>query len=446
MISLEKKDILESILRVGKILESVVLNPDEEIAYIIAKKYIEYDENQYYKDYRIFCDLICLRLLSYFEDSFLDLISNDELDFEEVKSKIFVNSDDAKRFSNKQIIKYIRNAVSHSDENKELFKISPNGKFIEIELKKVKPIPFHIKATYGELISIVNKGLSVCKGKYCTLIDKENKKLFRFYFKNIKRINIRTPKEISCMTSEEILYVVSKLKENNIEYDVKEYLLTYEQIKILEEYEKKFGGILKQFPELRDTFYSTLYDSIVPLATEKIYALFSRLSLFMLLYRFPKYTFNQYKDEIVDGQTKAISKLEGKKSNTENNQKMSELAKFNYDFQLKIGLTLEHFFQTLKYLNSMPEIANNEFLTYYFSCLCDEDIVINEKKYQKNNVRDAFIHGRYFTCLNGDIMCFDAQNGKNNDYNFYWTEHLPLKPTINSCIKSIYEQNPEKKI
>lgn len=442
MISLEKKDVFDALLRVGKLLESIISNPDDEIAYTIARNYIEYDEQQYYKDYRIFTDLISLRLLSYSEDSYLDLINNDEINFDEIKDKIFVNSKDSKRFSNKQIIKFIRNAVSHSDKNKELFKISPNGRFVEIELKKTKPIPFHIKINNEDLLKIVVVFLRVAKGNYCTLVNNEKKVIYRVYLKNVNKDKLSFPEEIVYGTDESLNTIKSFLNEKNIVYDIKEYPLIKEQIELLNYYEERFIRIIEQFPEQRNTLYLTLYDSIIPLANEKIYSLFSYLQLFILLYKYPQYTFNQFKNEIASGYLRAFNDMEKNSSNYEH---ISELSKFNYDLQMSCGPTLEHYFQTLKYLSSMTEITNNEFLTYYFSCLCEEDIEIDGIVYPKDNIRDSFVHGRYITCLNGDIMCFDTDNGKNNDYNFYWKIRLPLKDTINSCHRSIYGTNITRK-
>lgn len=442
MISLEKKDVFDALLRVGKLLELIISNPDDEIAYTIARNYLEYDEQQYYKDYRIFTDLMSLRLLSYSEDSYLDLINNDEINFDEIKNKIFVNSEDSKRFSNKQIIKFIRNAVCHSDENKELFKISPNGRFVEIELKRTKPIPFHIKINNEDLLKIVAVFLPAANGNYCTLVNKEKQVIYRVYLKNVRKDKLSFPKEIVYGTDESLNSIKSFLKEKSIVYEIKEYPLIKEQIELLNYYEERFIGILEQFPEQRETFYLTLYDIVIPLSNEKIYSLFSYLQLFILLYKYPQYTFNQFKNEIVSGYLNAFNEMD---DHSINHEDMSELSKFYYDFQMSCGPTLEHYFQTLKYLSSMTEITNNEFLTYYFSCLCKEDIEIGGIVYPKDNIRNSFVHGRHITCLNGDIMCFDTENGKNNDYNFYWNQKLPLKDTIKSCYRNIYDTNITRK-
>ena len=438
MISLPKKEIFSSIIRVGKVLESIVSHPDSMMSKRITKEYLLHDEAQYYRDYRIFVDMISLRLLSYFEDSYLDLINNDELNFDEIKNRMFVNPEDAKRFSNKQIIKYIRNAVSHSDEKKELFRISPNGRFIEIELNNTKPIPFHIKTNCTDLLKIVHIGLLAAKGNYYTLIDKKGKKVYRFYFKNINKEKLHLPSDTFFGTDEIIKIMEDFFNEKGITYEKKEYPLIPEQIELLNDHEKKYREIMDQFPEQQDTLDLMLYNTLIPLANEKIYSLYSRLQLLILLNKYPEYTYNQFKEKLANGCLNAFER-------DDYNENMSELEKSIHDLQKIMGRNLIHFVQMMKYLWSMTELTNNEFLTYYFSCMCEEDIIIDGRRYSKDNYRDAFVHGRFFTCLNGDIMCFDTANGKNNDYNFYWMERLPLKSAVNSCYDSVFGSDPLEK-
>lgn len=54
--------------------------------------------------------------------------------------------------------------------------------------------------------------------------------------------------------------------------------------------------------------------------------------------------------------------------------------------------------------------------------------------FDKENIRDALIHGRWFSDINHNIVCCDSKNGKNNDYNFYWSKTLPLKETVKYCV------------
>lgn len=448
MVSLEKKEIFAALLRVCKTLENIVANPNMKIIHFLTRDYIEFDANQYYKDYKIFVNLISLRILSYCEDSLLNIIANDDIDLIGIKETIFINSGDANRFSNKQIIKFIRNAVSHSDENKELFKISPNGRFIEIDLKNTKPIPFHIKISSENLLKMACNVLRSAKGSYCTLLNTNENKIVRIYYKNNLHNKITIPNDIMLGSDQYLSKIIDFLEKNNIEHEIKEYKLISEQIELIKEFGKKFSEIITNYPEQRNTLYQTIYDSVIPLANEKIYSLFSYLQLYILLYNYPDYTFAQFRSEIINGYLKAIQNKENssESNNNENYNNMSELAMFNYDFQVENEMNLEHYFQTLKCLFSMTNVTINEFFTYFFSCLCSEnEIEINGEKYEKENIRDAFVHGRYFSDINGNIICCDANNGRNNDYNFYWIKTLPLKDTIQFCINSINESYNSKK-
>lgn len=113
------------------------------------------------RSYKIY---VIMKSFSYYEDLQINRLKDEELHFDEIKESIFVNKEDNKYFSKKSIIKFIRNAFNHSDADKELYKISKNGKFIEIYLsldnyidrngnRKI-PVPFHIKISMEQLEKI----------------------------------------------------------------------------------------------------------------------------------------------------------------------------------------------------------------------------------------------------------------------------------------------------
>ena len=174
MVSLTKQEILESLERFSRIIEQIAKNPNSSSGIFLLSS------NNYLKDYRVYQMISSLRCLSYYEDAFLDKITNDEL---QIENTIFVNPSDYNRFSKKQIIKYIRNAFSHSEKEKELYKISKNGRYVEIKLQNTKPIPFHVKMSLEQLQKIIATIQQQQNLFYMSIMDFEHKSLKRVYLK-----------------------------------------------------------------------------------------------------------------------------------------------------------------------------------------------------------------------------------------------------------------------
>ena len=94
-------------------------------------------------------------------DNYFDNLLESSINKINIPDSIFVNNNDRSKFSNKQIIKFIRNALNHNDNpNHNLarfIRINENAKEkikVEILLKSTKPIPFHVMLDINELMSI----------------------------------------------------------------------------------------------------------------------------------------------------------------------------------------------------------------------------------------------------------------------------------------------------
>ena len=103
--------------------------------FMITNGRFEDNNHEYFvRMIRSYSTYVIMKSFSYYEDLQINRLKDEELHFDEIKESIFVNKEDNKYFSKKSIIKFIRNAFNHSDADKELYKISKNGKFIEIYL------------------------------------------------------------------------------------------------------------------------------------------------------------------------------------------------------------------------------------------------------------------------------------------------------------------------
>lgn len=430
MIYKSKEEVINSIARVSMCIESIVSNPNIQMGQLIRMQYTpeELFRKQDKFDFYVYLLLVDLRTFSFLEDSFLDLLKNDELNFDSIKSKIFINPNDAKRFSNKQVIGFIRNAVAHSDSNKELFRISPNGRFVEIDLKETNPIPFHVKLGYRDLLGIETIIQTKSQYRYCSYVDSKNMQIKRIYVKEYMDPNIIFEKY---KVSEDNIYsydgayedLIKYFEDNNIPYEIKTYNLNDSQKLFIKNWKKS----IKQYignddakPYL-DSFYFTALSSILPLPQEKLKFLIHHSDIVDAMYQCPWYTFNQFKDEVIKGVSSTSS------------ENLSYLAKAMFD---KYG-NFENVFEFYYALNGyyLRNETIMQLITYYYSCCCDEEtITIDGKTVEKENLRDALVHGRWFDDLDSNIVYFDTRTAKNNDYNFYMEEKLSLHGLHEYCM------------
>lgn len=435
MVSLTKNNLLECLLSVSSTFEEMNDYHDKIIASSIEHNMSSnaISSNNYMYDLFVYGNMINLRILSYIEDSFLDLMNDSDLNFGDIKTRMFINPNDARSFSNKQILKFIRNAVSHSDGDKELFKLSPNGKFIEVDLKNTKPIPFHIRITSKDLQDLTLMILEQMKCRYATYMDITNSKIVRLYISKVS-FDIRNQyiydeeaKKNNGPLDYDLRYKVLRkyLDDNNIDYEVKEYPLNKEQLSIINSYRSVLNNNLKNKSDrevIEYYFSKNIISSMIPLAQEKIMYLISHLNVVSAIYTNPSYTLSDFFEHSITylqsvGLFRTFS---------------CPLDKAFYDMHDTFG-TIHAF-----YNNNLFDEVIMQMATYYFSsCSTDEFVTIGKKTINKENLRDALIHGRWFKDNCGNVVCFDALNGKNNDYNFYWSEVISIKELHDYCMNAL---------
>lgn len=428
MIAISKEQIINSIAEVSQTVEMITRNPDLPMKYATYQEiYIREDDGQVRSFFNIFSMMNALRRIALMTDSQLDDIDNNDFELDEVKERIFSDKNHAKQFSNKQIIKFIRNAFAHSDFNKELFKLSPNGRFVEIDLKQTKPIPFHVKIDRKDLGYICREIGRLSKGRYCTFIDRKNRKLKRIFFKkipNLKVINEKQIKDGRFDYDEYYKYLIEHLKENNIEYREYEYDLMEEQIDFIKRFKRETKHFEKSFA---DMLFPVFAETIVPLAADKINYLDNGLELISYMYAYPNYSYNQMTAEIRKGIQASITP----------EQNLSELAKIFSEKDILLGE-----FQYVLNRNTCTKITIIEYITFYFTCMCEEEYITLDTTPQKITlrkefVRNALIHGRWMDDQNGNLILCDAPNGKYNDYNFHTRIPVSLRALFNYCLNSV---------
>ena len=129
------------------------MHVDDRIQYAI--------KDYYYEMISIYEILLLSKFLTALYDNYFDNLLESSINKINIPDSIFVNKNDRSNFSNKQIIKFIRNALNHNDNPSHdlarFIRINENEKEqikLEIVLKNTKPIPFHVMLDINELISI----------------------------------------------------------------------------------------------------------------------------------------------------------------------------------------------------------------------------------------------------------------------------------------------------
>ena len=150
------------------------------------------NETFYYNTIRVYEFMLYKQIYSYRYDSIFPDLKEAAIDNISLPEDMFVNSADKNRFSKKQILKFIRNAINHNDSNnRELYHIvqSDDRLILDIHLLNTKPIPFHVQidmADYGYrklragktyLITLDAHRVSELKGSVFVKVEPKNSKI-----------------------------------------------------------------------------------------------------------------------------------------------------------------------------------------------------------------------------------------------------------------------------
>ena len=406
-------------------MKCVSLNYEENLFEVFKNMLIENGRGQYaIKEYyfemiSVFEFFLLNKTYSFMADNLFDYILENKLSKIDIPDDIFINKSDATRFSKKQIIKFIRNAINHNDHNdKELYNLyNDNGKLkIEIHLKNVKPIPFHIELDINDYIKIMG---GLWKANKIDLIyykvkeeinfknnDLENeldKIFYRRYYYNSKIEDKMLDKIKNQDENETINYSIERNLNSN-DYYYRDYQLTKPQkLKILEDL--KFWSDVLPLDDTMSIDY--VVPKIVPLGINKNKQL--RFSLI-----------------IADWYAKSCEKS---LFDIANDARKVCLKEYDEDNMLYVDNMLEKDYRIVmrafdhEYRES---IAFSVYASYLFDTLItDENIKIGNNYYPRERIRNSFVHGRWFNGINGCYKLYDCDNGEDNELNYNWRASIP---------------------
>ncbi len=461
MIALTKNEIAQYLKDYAILSEQIRLHPDSNIYDLFRYmnfNQAEKDEKYFRVMIRVYEMIILMRLFSVIEDFAIEYLNNDELNLHD----IFVNQDDIKYFSNKQIIKFIRNAFNHSENGKELYRISVNGRFIEIDLKNSKPRPFHVKLGFQELQLILQEMFSNKHNIFFTTFDEEDFSTDRPYLKtNLKKLELLRfyfPKKISnevvekiygvdfsaYNTSERIDLIEKILKEHNIIYELKRFPIHDKQVLKLNETLKSFKKLgyrmvddhkAKTYNHIRENFIKTIIDDTIPLGLVKEGQLYFELHFAAWFMSDLNLSYNNMADILND-----IAFAKPYVNSDILHEDYQQFAKNRYEYlsdfydvdrdKISYGCSIQltNYAQDYKTRLLYPLI---NYVGYVLGNIIDDnEIVINNVTYDRNHIRNSIVHGRWIIGANETLVLFDCPNGFNNDYNFDWEATINLRSLL----------------
>lgn len=468
MISLEKNEVAKYLRDYAIMSELVRNNPDRTInsifnAFMIGSNRLEDCNSDYFiRMIRVYALMCELRMFSFREDLSIDFLKENELDISDIKDKIFVNKDDSKYFSSKQIIKYIRNAFNHSDQDKRLYNISFNGRFIEINLQNTKPIPFHVKLNYDQLHKI---NYEIAKNSHSLLLSMmdwdaidfsklflkdeiEKLKFIHYYFP--KKVDFDTINSMNdfdyskCKTVSEMLKCTSDiLNSSSIPFSIETFPLKKEQIAKSHEILSNLSNKkLNSFDlDILKKFLSSILSDIIPLGMYHVDQLgFEEMFAIWFMYD-SKLSYNQIvsilNDVLSGKEYRPNSNFQGDYSLFDKERYESVQRQFESN---NLTISVRGIQMSMDY-NTRKKYPIVLYLEYIASCFTNEEMFdFSNIDVDSEHIRNAFVHGRWFFGEGDNIELYDCQSGNNNDYNFNWHKTMNIRELL-SLMDSISKKD-----
>lgn len=467
MISMTKNEIAKYLRDYAILCELMREHPSTKIGdvfkyYMIGSNRIdELNDDYFIRMIRVYGLITELRMFSFREDLSIDYLNDNELDFDSIKENIFVNSKDAKCFSKKQIIRFIRDAFNHSDKDKQLYSLSVNGRYLEVYLKDTKPIPFHIKLNYDQLNFINTETIEKSHNMLMSTIDLDDFdftnpnskseiskiKFIHFYFGkkfDSTIINKLCDTDYSqfTTTAEVIKKGQEILKDYGcVDYSIKAFPLKEEQIdKVYEilsnlhniDFTKfKFEDIAKYKSKFLKLIVGNVVRDVIPLGMYHNDQLEFEQRFAAWFMSDPNLSYNEILNKLNNitlGKKYEPICTNSEEYNNFDKERHDALKKF---FQVDDGVIPVRTIQLFKDYNTRIMYPISLYLGFIADSLVDgETINVEGTDYNSKHIRNSFVHGRWFIGEQGKIELYDCPNGNNNDYNFNWHESINLKSLL----------------
>ena len=395
---------------------------------------IQFNELEYYYNMIEIANFFILnKHYSFLKDIYFDFLLDKNIDDIAIPNTIFVNPENAKCFSKKQIINFIRNALNHNNHKKlyELIKEN-NILYIEINLRKTKPIPFHIKMTLADYSKIMcelikaNK-LDLTEFSVKQQIDIKSKKLYEELDNIIyKQYILKSKLEDSTMED------IKKLLKENKRKEIKD-ILTKEKIIVTENQLTTLqkNCVIEDLENWKNIIYINK-ETILRYSLHKIIpsgkCKLEQISYILLIndLYLKEYT-NTYNNVIYD---------------------MLFINKEKNHFFYEFFKDSEYNNILVRDFDNVMHTAITILMSYIFADLIiDETTKIGDDIYETERLRNSFVHGKWFIGQKGSYKLFDNPPNDYDDYHYTWRASIPFKNMITfmeNFYKKFYKENIKK--
>lgn len=462
IMKITKEEIALYLSAYTNVLTFATINPEKKFTELFYKLYfegfmpLEPTVENYKKMIHIHCVFCNIKLLSFFKDGFYTGLDEKNL------INLYINDIDTlnkiciENYTKKDIILYVRNALAHNDKENPLYWFESDGEDdlkIHILLKKTnaslgenkgKNIPFELVLTPKSLNEITQAvgfaskrshifGLNVknsaakiinnTPGDLNTILRKMIDEIY--YYRNFyKTLSEQEKEKFQKLPAENYIEEYNKLLKSK---------LTETKTKKLSPIQKNtfYNNILKWKDEPTKIDLNELFDyessKIIPTGLVKVDGLY--LSSLRAISFLIGLSYNESKKMLIEGlcQDKENVFTQCKylfKADVDNFKERVKLGVLDDDNELNLSFSI--------------------YCGYLFdSLLMDEEIVINNKSYSRERIRNSFVHGRWYI----SSLKWELFDGLKNEFDFDWHKSIDmekLKLYLEEFLNSKFEKNKKK--
>lgn len=384
-----------------------------------------------------------MKLFSISEDYTLkqqnNFINNDDLDLSFLDSKITGNRSS---ISNKKLLQMLRDGFNHTTEGNELYKISPNCKYIEFSFKQ--PTPIKIKLSLDDIASLTSaigeaaqtfQFFSFNQPTATTIKEYiENLHLTRHYFPekiepSIMNSVFKLQNENNHNAAVEVAKTINKASEKEISLSQTQINSILKNIEIIIE-----SGIitLDEFKENLSDLTIILLNKELPIPILKLdnYLLDSYAIGMLLPHK--AFSYNQMYNIFTQGLT----------AKTPN-----PMTKYKDIFDRYKQLVFKTYFPNAQEKQTYASLLFTEYILSNFKP-DDEFIRIGNRTVEYKKLRNSLVHGRWHIEKNKIVFC-DAKPNIKSETDYNWSVKLDSTALNNYCTNilqtKLQDEKPKQK-
>ena len=414
-----------------------------------SKNYTEgYGIDKYYVANYFMQLFLVVKLFSMLYDNYFNFLREDKIEEVLIPDDIFVNPNDRNRFSKKQIIKYIRNALNHNDlaNTAEIISFRENNVTvpkIEITLNNTPPIPFHVIIGREQLFKMgtslmdantVVASYMIRDTNVPIINDQEhlysilNNTVYRKYYTkgNLKDGSLD---KLNNLVKKNYNFAIDK--DNIIDNILEHYdssLSISQKRKIISDFQD-----WKQFTKndsADDILLNCCFHHAIPLSCTKFNDFLACLGFLDYVAMNPNSSISGYTQECKDY-------INGRNTS------------FDFESVRNQFSTKTKFFIYAWNVNELYSLLSSIYIGHMFDTIITDPVIdINGKQYERRHLRNAFVHLRWFMSEQYNYRLFDWGNAKGAELNpnhpSFWKGIVKTSDVItyvNNCLNQILLAN-----